>query len=120
VAEALANACPGGISAREALEGQHRNPIIHLSRRLEHAKELHRAWDHWRQAGIPAALLADFQARIDSEGILHFRIDKQRAYQGVIALAREGDMIDVRVKLKAFPAKASEFRRVVTELLEGP
>ncbi len=118
VAAALANACPGGVPSRETLEGEHGNPIVHLRWRVDDGKALAGVWGKWKEAGLPAGLRPRLDARLDEDGTLHLRLDKQKAYEGVLALAIEGDTIDVRVKLKAYPAKPQEIRRVARALLE--
>lgn len=120
VARALETACPGGTVRREAYEGQHGNPILLLEHRLEDGEEMRQVWERWRDAGVLEALRSDVSARVDDEGILHFRLDKQRAFEGKLALVREGDAIDVRVRLKAFPAKPDAFQRIALAFVEGP
>lgn len=117
VAEALRTACPAGEPDREVLEGQFGNPIVHLGRRVEAARELAEVWERWAEAGVPRAIASEVDARLDGEGVLHLRLDKQKAYAGLIALARDADAIDVRVKLKAYPANPETLRRAARELL---
>ncbi len=118
---ALDAACPGGETRREILEGQHGNPLIHLLRRTEDGKEIRAAWAIWDRDGILGSLGERLDDRIDEEGILHFRLDKQRAYLGKASLARsvEGDTLDVQVKVEAYPARPDEIRRVARALLTG-
>ena len=68
-------------------------------------------------AEVPKSLAADVDARVDEDGILHFRLDKQAAYDGRFVLAKEPDAIDVRVKLMAYPAKPEEARRVARSIV---
>ena len=117
VACALDAVCPAGEDRREVLEGQHGNPIVHLARRLADAKAIRRTWALWDRAGILSAIRPDVDARTDADGVLHFRIDKQRAFEGRLELAKEEDSVDVQVKIEAYPARAEEIRRVARELL---
>ncbi len=117
VARALHAVCPVGEDQRNVLEGQYGNPIVHLMRRVQNAKEIHRAWEIWEEAGIIDAIRPQVDDRTDGEGVLHFRIDKQRAFEGTLALAKDGDSIDVQARLKAYPAREEEIRRVVHELV---
>ena len=43
--------------------------------------------------------------RMDESCNLFIRIDKQRAFNGEVALTRGGDAIAVRIKVAAYPAK---------------
>jgi RNA binding exosome subunit len=117
VVRALDVLCAGGAEVRDMLEGQHGNPIIHFVRRLEDGKEISAAWDRWREMGLVRAVRPDVDARLDDDGVVHFRVDKQRAYEGALALARDEDAIDVQVKLKAYPARADVIRRVARALV---
>jgi RNA-binding protein len=119
VEKALSFAFPAGESSREALEGHFGNPLIRLTRRIEDAASIRSVWDRWSTAGLPAAFRSDVDARVDEEGILHFRLDKQEAFQGRLALATTSDVIDVRVKLVAYPAKPEVARRVAHSIVEG-
>ncbi len=117
VIQALDSACPAGEDRRETTEGQYGNPILQMTRRLDNPKAVRTAWGRWEATGILTTLRSEVDARIDEEGILHFRIDKQRAYEGALALAGDADAIDVQVKLEAYPSRAEEIRRVAHALL---
>lgn len=121
VARAIAFVCPEGETEREVLEGHFGNPLVRLTRRVEDGKAIRRVWGQWTASGLPASISKDVDARIDEDGILHFRIDKQAAFQERLALAKDADAVDVRLKLMAYPAKAEEARRVARSILaEAP
>ncbi len=121
VMRALETACPGGVDRREVLEGQYGNPILQVARRLEDRGGIRKAWQAWRAAGLVAAVRPDLDARTDEEGVLHFRIDKQQACGGVLALAHDEDSIDIQVKLETYPTRPEEIRRVAAALVaEAP
>ena len=117
VAAALDAAVAGGTASREDLVGQFGNPVVVLARLLEAAPDIRSTWRRWTGARLPEALQPDLDARLDDDGVLHFRLDKQRAAGGELVLLREGDAIDVQVKLKAYPAKPEEIRKVARGLV---
>ncbi len=119
VSHALDAVVSGGLASMDQLEGQAGNPVRVLSRRLERAEDLRSTWSRWSEAGLPRDLLGELDMRVDDEGVLHFRLDKQEAARGLLALRRGADVIDVQVKLKAYPAKPEEIRRVARALLSG-
>ena len=119
VETALAFACPEGKSDREALEGHFGNALIRLTRRVGEGKSIRALWDRWSEAGLPRSLAGEMDARVDEEGILHFRLDKQAAFEERLALAKDPDAIDVRVKLMAYPAKREEAQRVARSIVGG-
>ncbi len=116
---ALAFALPGAESVREVLEGHFGNVLIRLTRRIEDGKSIRAAWERWSTAGLPQSIESDIDARVDEEGVLHFRLDKQAAFLERWALATDSDAIDVRLKLVAYPAKPEIARRVARSILQG-
>lgn len=121
VGTALAFAVPEGETSREELEGHYGNPLVRLTRRVEKRPAIRAVWSHWVEAGLPAAIARDVEARVDEEGVLHFRLDKQAAFQERLELAHDTDLIDVRLKLIAYLAKPTEVRRVAHAILaEAP
>ncbi len=121
VAAALVFAVPEGETSREELEGHFGNPLERLTRRVEKRPAIRAVWEHWSVAGLPSAIARDLEARLDEEGVLHFRLDKQAAYMERLELAKDADPIDVRLKLIAYPAKPAEARRVAHSILaEAP
>jgi len=121
VTAALVFAVPEGETSREGLEGHFGNPLVRLTRRVEKRPAIRVVWEHWSVAGLPSAIARDLEARLDEEGVLHFRLDKQAAYMERLELAKDADPIDVRLKLIAYPAKPAEARRVAHSILaEAP
>ena len=119
VETALAFALPGAESIREVLEGHFGNVLVRLTRRIEDGKSIRAVWERWAAAGLPQTLDSNVDARVDEEGVLHFRLDKQSAFQEQLALAKDSDAIDVRLKVVAYPAKPEVARRVARSILEG-
>jgi RNA binding exosome subunit len=56
--------------------------------------------------------------RIDEGCNLFIRLDKQAAYLGEVKMVAEGDVISVRVKVNAFPARCEVAQVIVSEFLE--
>ena len=119
VVSALEASVSGGSGLRHAFDGQYGNAIVILERRLESSAEIRATWERWATAGLLGALQDQVDARVDDDAVIHFRIDKQKAFQGTLALGREGDTIDIQVKVKAYPARPEEIRRVARRLVAG-
>lgn len=119
VEAALAFVCPEGTTVREPLEGHVGNPLVRLSRRIEGREPIRLVWERWAAAGLPERIRDDVDARVDDDGVLHFRIDKQSGFQGHLELAKDADAVDVRVKMIAYPAKPELARRAARALLPG-
>src|SRR2546421_13048828 len=119
VETALAFAAPGVGSAREVLEGHFGNVLVRLTRRIDDGKSIRAVWERWSAAGLTQALDSDVDARVDEDGVLHFRLDKQAAFQERLALAKDSDAIDVRLKMVEYPAKPGGARPVAPSILQG-
>ncbi len=96
VATALLFAVPEGETSREPLEGHFGNSLVRLTRRVEKRPAIRAVWKHWSAAGVPPSIARDVEARVDEDGVLHFRLDKQSAYRERLELAKDSDPIDVR------------------------
>ena len=119
VERALAFAFREGETKRAILEGHFGNSLVRLSRRVDDASAIRAVWTKWSATNLPSIIGKDLDARVDEEGILHFRLDKQAAFLEEIQLAGDSDAIDVRLKLMAFPAKQAQARQVARKILSG-
>lgn len=117
VARALETAAPGAEETRTRLEGQFGNVILAITRRIDRSNGILAAWSRWQEAGLVGALEGPLEGRVDDDGVLHFRVDKQAAFAGDLIPARGSDSIDIQVKLKAYPAKRDEILKVARKLL---
>ena len=119
VEKALSFVAPEGETVREVLQGHFGNDLTRLARRIEDSKSIQSVWDRWHAAGLPEGIAREVDARVDDDGVLHFRLDKQAAFEERWELAKDPDTIDVRVKVVAYPAKPEQARRVARAILEG-
>ena len=70
-------------------------------------------------SGDRTVIASTLEARTDSSCHVFMRLDKQRAYKGELRLSDGDDVIAVRVKVRAFPAKPEVAMRVMRDVLEG-
>jgi hypothetical protein len=63
-------------------------------------------------------LLETLEDRVDEEGVLHLRIDKQRAYLGELQIVEGGDAIVVRIKIVTYPAKREKIIQAVRDIIQ--
>jgi len=117
VVQALDTAIPGATETREKLEGEFGNPVLVITRRVDRSEGIRSVWDRWQAANVVQGLREGLESRIDEDGVLHFRIDKQAACAGGLTPARGADAIDIQVKLKAYPAKREEILKVARGLV---
>src|SRR2546430_11287263 len=105
VETALAFAAPGVESAREVLEGHFGNVLVRLTRHIDDGKSIRAVWGRWSAAGLPQALDSDVDARGDEDGVLHFRLGKQAAFQARFGLTKHSAPTDLPLQMVAYPAK---------------
>ena len=101
-----------------ASDGHHGNPIIVLESSVEDP----RAIDSFFQKLEPAtseSLLSSLECRIDEACNLFVKLDKQAAFASVLKAATNDDVVSVRIKVNAFPAKPEVAMRIVKEYMAG-
>lgn len=99
-------------------EGYHRNPILVLTARLETRADIAAFWERVQAEGQLDAFLRELDVRIDEDCILHARFDKQEAFQGRLRLASHDDVISLKGKVAAYPAKRSQALEAARAYLE--
>lgn len=57
--------------------------------------------------------------RLDEACNMFIKLDKQSAFAGAVRLGTGDDVISVRVKIRAFPAKPGLALKIATEFLSG-
>ena len=63
-------------------------------------------------------ILENLDEKVDEEGTLYVRFNKQRAYLGEAEVDEGGDTVPVRIKVKAFPMRKETVVKAVREWLE--
>ncbi len=106
-----------GTIETEKTEGHHGNPILLKRLRVQKDDAIAAFWRRVKEAGPVEKILEELDARIDEDAVLHLRFDKQAAFRGSIELATADDVIAVRAKIAAHPAKRTVAVRVAREYL---
>ena len=109
---------PWGVLQMKRSEGHHGNPIVLITCHLEDSGEIAKFWRRLKEAGAIPEIVETLQERIDDEGVLHLRFDKQKAFAGSIDLARLDDVVAVQAKVAAYPAKKSNAVKVAFRYLQ--
>ena len=71
------------------------------------------------EKGQKEDILRELDLRVDENGMLHLRVDKQQAYLGKISLIPHGDGIIVRIKITTYPLKKEKVLEAARSLIEG-
>lgn len=75
-----------------------------------------------RILALPGALprlAATIDARVDDDGILYMRVEKQAAFAGELRLAEGEDAIQLRLKVEAYPAGRDAALGVLRRMLDS-
>ncbi|MEE9236469.1 MAG: RNA-binding domain-containing protein [Thermoplasmata archaeon] len=86
-------------------KGFHGNPITVFKASIKEAWAIRAFWDRVEEAGDLDAIVQSLERSIDRRCQLHLRFDKQEAYQGRIRVVEHGDVIALRGKVAAYPAR---------------
>jgi RNA binding exosome subunit len=86
---------------RQETEGHHGNRISVLSTRLDRADEIRHVLSRLADIEDFGGLLAELDDRVDDDCAFFLQVDKQAAFNGVVAL---GDGLMLRGKVEAYPA----------------
>ncbi len=110
-----------GIEEPEAnkTEGFHGNPIIIYHATTKSPKAIEAFWSRVKEAGMLDEILEGLDRRIDEECYLHVRFDKQEAYQGRMKVVNHDDVIVVKAKVAAYPARRERAVEVARSYLHG-
>lgn len=107
----------GDAEPRESrTEGHHGNPIIVLEASVDDQEAIEDFF-HRLEPALKADLVATLDRRIDDGCNLFIKLDKQTAFLGKIQMATNDDVVSVRLKVYAFPAKCAVAQRMVEEYL---
>ena len=85
-------------------EGVHGNPIAVLEASVVDSDGIAEFFGKLSEGDL-SELLATLGERVDDGCNLFLRIDKQEAYKGLQRLATDGDVISIRLRVRAYPAK---------------
>ena len=85
-------------------EGHHGNPITIVEASVERIEEISRFFEKLAVDDL-RLVLDTLSTRMDEGCNLFLKIDKQAAYEERIRMGRNDDVISIRIKVIAFPAK---------------
>ena len=96
------------------------NPIKVVNVEIKRSKAVRAFLKHFRELLDEDArryILENLDEKVDDEGTLYVRFNKQKAYLGEVEVDEGGDTIQVRIKVKAFPMRKETVVKAVREWL---
>ena len=107
------------VVSQSRVKGHYGNEMVLLEAKLTNSKDIRRFLDLISDQLPPSdlsRLRSEMSERVDDECVLHIRFDKQEAFMGRLALAKRGDVISARLKIKAYPASKESALGIISEL----
>lgn len=102
-------------------EGYFGNPIKVVNLEIKRSRYVKAFLKHFKlllDEESKEYLLEHLDEKIDEEGVFYVRFNKQRAYLGEAEIDEGEDVIQVRIKVKAFPMKKDKVVKAVEEWLK--
>jgi len=126
VLEALETFIPEGMEDDVNVEveettGFFGNPIKVVNVEIKRSKAVRKFLDHFKElldGESRRYLLDNLEEKVDEEGTLYVRFNKQKAYLGEPEIDEGDDTIQVRIKVKAFPMRKESVVKALREWLE--
>jgi len=102
---------------RSVTEGHFGNTIEVLESSIDEERAIMDVFGHMTADDI-SKVASTIEARIDDSCHFFLRFDKQEAFMGRLRLSDGDDVVAVRVKVRAFPAKPAVAAQAMTAVLE--
>ena len=98
-------------------ESEHGNQMLIMQHMVTKQKEMDEIFARLGKE-LLQDLMDDLENRIDEDCVFYTRLDKQKAVQGIYAVAHHGDVISITGKVASNPAKKEVAMRNMTEFLQ--
>lgn len=98
-------------------QGFHGNPILIIETMVKSKRRIDLVL---RSLGLRSIreLRETLESRLDDDGNFFFRLDKQAAFDGRVAMTTHDDVIAVKGKVKAYPNNRERAREVIADYLD--
>ena len=96
------------------------NPIKVVNVEIKRSKAVRTFLNHLKELLNDDAkryILENLDEKIDEDGTLYIRFNKQKAYLGEVELDEGADVVQVKIKVKAFPMRKETVLKAVREWL---
>ncbi len=101
-------------------KGHYGNEMAFLEVELKRKEEISKFWNYLIEllGEQKYQILEMLDNLLDDSGVLHLRIDKQKAYLKSVYLASGGDTIVLKAKIVTYPLKKEKLKEAVKKLIE--
>ncbi|ASJ02411.1 hypothetical protein A3L09_03660 [Thermococcus profundus] len=127
VLEAIATFIPEDIDDEDIIfdidetAGFFGNPIKVVNAEIKRSRAVRKFLEYFKELLSEedrSYLLEHIDEKVDEEGTLYVRFNKQKAYLGEVEIDEGADVIQIRIKAKAFPMRKEAVVKAVREWLE--
>ena len=120
VETAIKTLFPSSLPQSELTEGYYKNSVLILSDKITKKRETRNFVKILNELPVPdkKRISHQLENKIDDNGNLFLRFDKQRAYLGDLKVVEHGDSIHVKIKIAAYPAKKEIALKLAREMFE--
>ena len=98
-------------------ESEHGNQMLILQHMITKQKDMDALFARLGK-DLMQNFLDDMENRIDEDCVFYTRLDKQKAVQGIYAVAHHGDVISITGKVASNPARKEVAMRNMTDFLQ--
>ena len=98
-------------------ESEHGNQMLILQHMITKQRDMDALFQRLGK-DLLQNFLDDMENRIDDDCVFYTRLDKQKAVQGIYAVAHHGDVISITGKVASNPAKKEVAMRNMTDFLQ--
>jgi RNA binding exosome subunit len=99
-------------------QGFHGNPILIIEALVKSKKRIDSIFQSLGHQHL-RELRDTLESRLDDNGNFFFRLDKQAAFEGMIVLTGQDDVIAVKGKVKAYPNNRDNAMKTMRDFLDG-
>ncbi|MCK9152068.1 RNA-binding protein [Methanobacterium alcaliphilum] len=119
IKDALITLFPNISFEREETEGYYKNPVIILKEKIDKKREIKEFIQRLQNINEKEkeSIFHDLERKMDDNGNLFLRFNKQEAYHGNWKIVEHGDSIHVRIKIAAYPAKKKVAIKIAQDIL---
>ena len=120
VLESIKTLFPNSSPQCEATEGYYKNPVLILYNKVDKKRDIKDFVGKLSSMNDPnkKRILYQLEDKMDDNGNLFLRFDKQRAYKSDLKVVEHGDSIHLKIKIAAYPAKKKVALKIARKLFE--
>lgn len=119
VIEALSNILPLAEVEKSYIEGHFNNQMTILKGKISKKRDVKDTINHINSLANNNHILADLDRKMDKNGNLFLRFSKQSAFKEELEIIDGSDVIHLKIKIAAYPAKKHVVMNLAKEIFSN-